>query len=112
MNLYQKYKENNLVKVPLTALAIGDILVLAVSAEYFVEYFLDIKRKLKDKWSNVYIFELSNGWVGYIPTKKAFSFKDGAYEVQFLESSKLCDDAGVLIEEELLKMADKLFTNK
>ena len=47
--------------------------------------------------------ELANGWVGYVPTKKAFSFNSG-YEVQFLSSSKLSEDAGDIITEEIIQM--------
>ena len=108
LNLYEKYKINNQVEVALSAIAIGPVLLLTVPAELFVEYGIEIKNRLKDIFKVILIFVLSNGWIGYIPTKKAFSFKEGAYEVQFLNSSKLIERAGDIIVEELTKMSLEL----
>lgn len=109
ISLYEKYKDNNLVSIPLTVISIGKILLLTIPAEVFVEYGVEIKKKLNTFFKSILIMELSNGWVGYIPTKKAFLFKEkGSYEVQFLNSSKLAENAGSVITKELIKMARNL----
>jgi hypothetical protein len=108
LSLHKKYKDNNLEIVPLTVAKIGDILFIGAPAELFVEFSLSLKDKFKKKYGNVIIVELANGWVGYVPTKKAFSPKVGGYEVQFLNSSKLCEDAGDIMVKEITKMEEEL----
>ncbi len=103
MNLSEAYKDNKPEIIPLTVAKIGSILLIAVPAELFVEYSLNLKNKFKGKYKNIIVVELANGWVGYVPTKKAFSFNSG-YEVQFLSSSKLSEDAGDIITEEIIQM--------
>lgn len=108
LSLYKKYKDSNLETVPLTVAKIGDILFIGVPAELFVEFSLSLKDKFKNNYRNVIVVELANGWVGYVPTKKAFSPKVGGYEVQFLNSSKLCEDAGDIMVKEITKMEEEL----
>lgn len=103
INLSRAYKNNKPEVVPLTVARIGNILLITVPAELFVEYSLNFKNKFKEKYKSIIVVELANGWVGYIPTKKAFSYNSG-YEVQFLSSSKLCEDAGDIITEEIIRM--------
>lgn len=111
LNLYKRYKNNNTVDIPLTAIRIGKVLILTVPAELFIEYGLELRKKLTGIFKEIFLFELSNGWVGYIPTKKAFSAKEGGYEVQFLNSSKLVENAGEIIVEKLFKLANNLIKN-
>ena len=108
LSLNEKYKKSNLVSVPLTVARITDILFIGIPAELFTEFSLKLKDRFKEKYSTVIVAELVNGWVGYIPTKKAFIPDIGAYEVQFLNSSKLCEDAGDIIVEEVIKMEKEL----
>ena len=108
LSLNEKYKESNLVQVPLTVVKMADILFIGIPAELFTEFSLKLKDRFKGKYSTVIVAELVNGWVGYIPTKKAFTPDIGAYEVQFLSSSKLCEDAGDIIVDEVIKMEKEL----
>ncbi len=107
VNLFQTYKNGKKEVVPLTVATIGSILLVAVSAELFVEYSIKLKSEFKNKYDGVIILELTNGWVGYVPTKKAFSYNSG-YEVQFLNSSKLYENAGDMIIKEIMRMEKKL----
>ncbi len=107
INLSKTYKDNKKEVVPLTVAKIGSILLIAVPAELFVEYSLNIKNIFKEKYKNIIVVELANGWVGYIPTKKAFSYNSG-YEVQFLSSSKLREDAGDIITKKIIQMEKSL----
>jgi hypothetical protein len=103
INLSMAYKNNKLEKVPLTVAKIGSILLITVPVELFVEYSLNLKNIFKGKYKSIIVVELANGWVGYVPTKKAFTFNSG-YEVQFLNSSKLSEGAGDIITEEIIRM--------
>jgi hypothetical protein len=104
LHLQNTYKENNFEIIPLTTISIGEILIATIPAELFVEFSLELKEKFKTRYKSVYIVELVNGWAGYIPTKTAFQRLVGGYEVQFLNSSKLHEDAGEMIVDELIKM--------
>jgi neutral ceramidase len=52
------------------AIRVGNIGFVGIPAEYFVEHQLDIKKR--SPFKRTFVSELANGWVGYIPTKKAF----------------------------------------
>ncbi|MGQ9610108.1 MAG: neutral/alkaline non-lysosomal ceramidase N-terminal domain-containing protein [bacterium] len=72
-NIQLPMKENadkEIGKVEIQAIRIGNIGFVGIPAEYFVEHQLDIKRRSPFKYT--FVSELANGWVGYVPTKKAF----------------------------------------
>jgi neutral ceramidase len=52
------------------AIALGDLAVVGVPAEYFVELQLDIQQR--SPFPVTVVSELTNGWIGYVPTRKAF----------------------------------------
>jgi len=52
------------------AIKVGDIGFVGIPAEYFVELQIDIKKR--SPFKKTFVSELANGWVGYVPTKKAF----------------------------------------
>ncbi len=51
-------------------IALGDLAIVGVPAEYFVELQLDIKAR--SPFPLTVVSELTNGWIGYVPTRKAF----------------------------------------
>jgi hypothetical protein len=108
--LHEKYGDNGCETVPLTVASIGTNLLVTVPAEFFVEFSLELKEKLKNGYGTVLIAELVNGWVGYVPTRRAFEPEKGGYEVQFLNSSKLAENAGEIIVDKLLQMERALHT--
>lgn len=108
LKLHDRYRDDNHETVPLSVAKLGEIFIATVPAELFVEFSLKIKETFKDKYRLVLVVELANGWVGYVPTKKAFVPEKGGYEVQFLNSSKLCEDAGGIIVEEIIEMEKEL----
>jgi len=55
--------------VPLQAVGIGDMKIMALPGEIFSGYGV----KLAAKWPRLMTFGYANGNIGYIPTKKAFS---------------------------------------
>lgn len=108
LKLYEQYKDNNLENVPVTLARISDILLVTIPGEIFVEYGLKIKEALKNKYSNIFIGELCNAYVGYIPTPKAFKYKDSGYETRLLTSGKLAENAGEIITNEILRIEKRL----
>lgn len=94
--------------VPLTAIQIGDALVLSVAAEYFTE--MSLRIKAESPFEKTLVVELANDCVGYVPTKEAFDEKTGGgYETCLTGYSNLCIDAGDLIADKLIAMS-KNFT--
>lgn len=69
---------------------IGAAGLIAVPAEYFCQYGLDIQRG--SPFNPTFVVSLANGCVGYVPTPQAFV--GGGYEPRTARSSKLCPDAG------------------
>ncbi len=57
-------------RAEIQALRIGDLGIVGIPAEYFVEFQLDIKRR--SPFGRTLVAELANGWIGYAPTRKAF----------------------------------------
>jgi len=56
--------------IDIQAIRLGDVGFVGIPAEYFVELQLDIRRR--SPLARTFLAELANGWVGYIPTRKAF----------------------------------------
>ena len=69
-------------------------------AELFVEYQLDIKDG--SPFGKTMVTELTNGWCGYIPTKRAM--EGGSYEARLAHSSKLASETGDMIVGATLKL--------
>lgn len=59
------------------ALAIGDVAIVGVPAEYFTQLGLDIKNR--SPFRHTYIAELANDWIGYLPNLEGH--KLGGYQV-------------------------------
>jgi len=57
-------------RAEIQAIRVGEIGFVGVPAEYFVELQLDIKKR--SPFKRTFVSELTNGSVGYIPTRKAF----------------------------------------
>ena len=88
----------------LSALAIGDVLVMGVPGELFAEIGLDMKRAFPDRF--LMVAEQTNGAIGYIPTEKAF--RQGGYECLYGEHSVVAEDAGRILYEESIAMLKQL----
>ena len=70
--------------VPIQALRIGDVGVVGLPGEVFVEIGLAIKRR--SPFRRTIIAELANDWAGYIPTDVAL--REGSYETRLATVSK------------------------
>src|SRR6185369_9813848 len=58
------------VEVEVQAIQIGPAVIIAVPAEYFVEFGLEMKKRSNFKFT--WPVELANDCVGYVPTEEAF----------------------------------------
>jgi hypothetical protein len=95
--------EEREVKTVIHVLRINDAAFIGVPGEIFVELGLDIKARSPFKYN--FVTELSNDYIGYIPTIKAF--KQGGYETFNARSSKVAAGSGEKIVEESLNIMRK-----
>jgi hypothetical protein len=70
--------------VPIQALRVGDVGVVGLPGEVFVEVGLAVKRR--SPFPLTIIAELANDWAGYIPTDVAL--REGSYETRLATVSK------------------------
>jgi len=85
-------------------ISLDDIAMVTNSAELFVEYQLDIKRR--SPYPNTMVVELTNGYCGYVLTKLALAM--GSYEARTAFSSKLVPEAGSALVETALEILNKM----
>jgi neutral ceramidase len=83
------------------ALRVGDLALVGVPGELFVELGLEIKRR--SPFGQTMVIELANDSIGYIPTRRAF--EEGGYEP---EASVLAPGEGERIVETALALLEQL----
>ena len=88
----------------ISAMRFGDLAVVGLPGEIFVEHGLALKRR--SPFKNTLVAELANDWIGYIPTGKAF--KEGSYETDLAYSSRSQSEAGDMMVETALKLLERL----
>ena len=71
-------RNGELLEAEVQAFGLGDVGIVALPGEIFVELGLDIKKK--SPFKHTFILTLSNHSIGYVPTREAFP--QGAYEVE------------------------------
>jgi len=99
--LYQNVLEGKDIITEVQAIAIGDIAVVGVPGEVFVEFGLEIKKKSPFKYTLV--SELANDVIGYVPVPEAF--KEGGYEPT---ATIVSQDAGAKITHAALDLLKDL----
>lgn len=108
-------------EVEIQAIKVGDIGFVSSPSEYFVELQLDIKKR--SPASRTFVSELANGWVGYVPTKKAFeenmkhvssepmsNFDHKGYEVRSSLSRGFLPGVGEVIADTDVELLEKMFS--
>lgn len=78
-------------------IGLGDVALVAIPGEYFVEFGLQIKAA--SEAAVTLVIELANGSIGYIPTAEALA--EGGYEGS---SAKFSPDAGQMLADAALEM--------
>jgi hypothetical protein len=97
--------QDNPVRVVMNVIRLGDTVLCTNGAELFVEFGLQIREKSPARVT--FVSELTDGYVGYIPTLKAFS--RGGYETWPAPTSKLDPSAGAAIVATTAKLLKKTF---
>jgi neutral ceramidase len=79
--------------VELQIFRLGELEIVVLPGEIFVELGLEIKRRSNSSYSIV--FGNANGYIGYVPTES--SFNEGGYEIRLSLTSRLVSEAGEII---------------
>jgi hypothetical protein len=93
--------------VPIQVLRLGDLALVAVAGEPFVELQLNVKRRSPARYT--LMAHMSNGSVGYLPTREAL--RRGGYETRTATWSQFAPEALEMIEETAVTLLDGLFSN-
>jgi len=86
------------------ALRIGDLGIVALPGEMFVEIGLTIKEK--SPFTPTFVVELANDYAGYAGTRSAYD--EGGYETQLALSSRATPDAGEKMAEAALRLLGEI----
>ena len=105
VELVEEKRERPLVPGEIQAFRIGDVGLVLLPGEIFVEHGLTIK--LHSPAQRTFVVELGNGIMGYVPTREAF--EGGGYEQRLGNNSKLSPAAGEIMTETGLALLDSMF---
>jgi hypothetical protein len=94
-------RKGELIEAEVQTFGLGDVGIVALPGEIFVELGLEIKKK--SPFKHTFILTLSNNSIGYIPNADAFEY--GAYEV---EVSEIAKGQGERLVESSLRLLEKL----
>lgn len=98
-------RANSPVATRINGVRIGDAVICTNPAELFVEFGLQIRAASPARVT--FISELTDGYIGYVPTELAFS--RGGYETWCAPSSQLQESAGQQITDTTIELLRKLF---
>ncbi len=90
--------------VPVQVIRIGDFAVFGMPGEIYVEFAGMIKKGSPIKYSIT--ANLSNGAYGYVPIRELF--QPGIYEASVGMSNRLDPEAGYMMTDELLRLAEDI----
>jgi hypothetical protein len=88
----------------LQAIALGDVAVVGVPAEYFTIFGVDIKRR--SPFKHTIVAELANDWIGYLPNLEAHQF--GGYQTWMGLHSYAEPGTGERVADQIVSMLEEL----
>jgi len=106
LELDRERKNNPFISAEVQAIKIGDGVIIGIPAELFTEFGLQIKKNSPFRYT--FIAELSNGCVGYVPTREAFGTGPLSYGTRTARSSKLAPEVGDMFVETALELLKRL----
>lgn len=103
----QYYHTTGVQQIPVTVqtIRIGDLAIYGMPGEIFVEFAKYLKKHSPSKYT--ISANLANGCVGYIPIKELF--QPGIYEARLCITSQLIPEAGYIMSDKLLELANKIW---
>ena len=90
------------------AVRFGNVAILSLMGEPFVEAQLEIKRT--SPFAFLQVAHMANGYCGYIPSREALA--GGGYETRTSHGSRLAPEALEMIEQAAGGLLKKLHTSK
>jgi len=84
---------------------IGDVAIVGIPGEFFVELGLRIKRESPAPYT--FISETTNDWIGYIVSPG--TYQEGGYEIHPAPWSMTNEDGGQMIVETAIELINKLW---
>ena len=104
-SVLKRIEERKVQPAEVQALRLGDVVVVGIPAEYFVEYGLRIKTSTFP--ARTLVASCTNGMVGYVPTPEAF--RRGGYETTFSASSRMAPRAGDMLADTAIELVTGMF---
>jgi hypothetical protein len=92
------------IPVQISAIAVGEVALVGLPGELFVELALDIKAR--SPFAYTFVSELCNDVIGYVPTRKAYD--EGGYEAT---STPLVPGTGEQMVEGALALLDDFLSS-
>ena len=92
--------------MPLQIIRVGNTAIYVMPGEIYVNFGREIKER--SKFENNFVIENSNAFGGYIPTPEAFGENCDLYETSLCYGSRHVPEAGGMMVEQLLRMAEKI----
>jgi hypothetical protein len=90
---------------PIMALRVGDLGIVGLPGEIFVEYGLQIKER--SPFARTMTVELANDYIGYTPTDKALD--QGSYESRLARSAKAAKGTEGAMVEAALRVLNRVY---
>lgn len=88
------------IEAEIQVMRLGDAVLVAIPGELFAELGLEIKRRSTAPYT--FIVGYANGWIGYIPTQKAW--RQGGYEIELGPWTRVGPLAGALVVEKAVEL--------
>lgn len=92
--------------LPLQVFRVGNVGIYVMPGEIYVNFGLAIKER--SKFEHNFVIENSNAFGGYIPTPEAFAKESDLYEKSLCFGSRHVPEAGGMMVERLLEMAERI----
>ena len=103
---YRKVNDQTHSVLPLQVIRVGNVGIYVMPGEIYVNFGLAIKER--SKFAHNFVIENSNAFGGYIPTPEAFSEESDLYEKSLCFGSRHVPEAGDMMVEKLLEMAERM----
>lgn len=98
--------ERGFIEIPMQAIGIGEVVLVGIPGELFVEIGLDIKRKAHSLGFKGLVVELANDYLSYLPSPSAF--EEGGYEVEIARGLGLGEELGESILQGVAEMLEEI----